>query len=113
MKERIRESITGMPTLEYLMRRVELGWTLAAVEWEREITDARPEPKTMAEEIPYGLQVSPDCQGLVENPAEMDIITVAVDMVVQDCPLSRVAAELNRRGHTSRKGNPWTPSEPI
>src|SRR5438876_9312798 len=98
MKERIREAITGMPTLEYLMRRVELGWTLAALEWEREITAEKPEPKSISEQIPYGLQVAPDCQGLVENPAEMEIITVAVDMVVQDCPLSQVAAELNRRG---------------
>ncbi len=112
MKERVREAITGMPTLEYLMRRMELGWTLAALEWEREITAEKPEkPKGMAEEIPYGLQVAPDCQGLVENPTEMDIITLAVDMVVQDLPLSRVAAALNERGHLTRSGAPWTPSD--
>ena len=110
MKERIREAVTGMPTLDYLMKRMELGWTLAALEWEREITAEKPELKGLAEEIPYGLQVAPDCQGLVENPAEMDIIMIAVDMVVQDCPLSQIASELNRRGHTTRKGAPWTPS---
>ena len=111
MKERIREAITEMPTLDYLMRRMELGWTLAALEWEREITAEKPGPKGLSEEIPYGLQVAPDCQGLVENPREMEIITLAVDMVVQDCPLSRVAAELNQRGYAARSGRPWTPSE--
>ena len=25
-KERIREALDGLPTLDYLMRRVELGW---------------------------------------------------------------------------------------
>ena len=31
-KERIRESLTGLPTLEYLMQRIELGWRPAVIE---------------------------------------------------------------------------------
>jgi hypothetical protein len=47
----------------------------------------------------------------VENPAEREVITVAIDMIVEDRPLSRVAAELNQRGFTTRGGQPWTPSD--
>src|SRR5215510_316406 len=108
-KERIRESLTGLPTLEYLMQRIELGWRPSAIEWERDIT----EPGATApysEEIPYGLQVSDDCAGLVENPAEREIITIALDMIVDDCPLSKVAHELTIRGYKMRNGENWTPS---
>jgi len=62
------------------------------------------------EEIPYGLRVSDDCTGLVESQPEREIILTALDMIVEDCALSRVADELNRRGHTTREGTPWTPS---
>jgi len=110
-KERIRESLTDLPTLEYLMRRVELGWRPSAIEWERDILPEGAGRDTWAEEIPYGLQVSSDCAGLVENPSERDIITLALDMIVQDCPLSRVAAELNQRGFLTRGGGFWTPND--
>jgi len=109
-KERIRESLTGLPTLEYLTSRIELGWRPSAIEWERDIL---PEgaAATWREEIPYGLQVSDDCTGLVENPAEREIITIAIDMVVDDQPLSRIAAELNKRNYRTRSGREWTPSD--
>jgi len=57
------------------------------------------------------LQVAPDCNGLVENPAEKDIITIALDMIVEDCSLSRVANELNARGFKTREGRPWGPGD--
>jgi hypothetical protein len=107
-KERIRESLTGLPTLEYLMQRIELGWRPSAIEWERDITEPGARPYT--EEIPYGLQVSDDCSGLVENPAERETITIAIDMIVDDCPLSKVAHELTVRGYKMRNGESWTPS---
>jgi hypothetical protein len=109
-KERIRESLTGLPTLDYLMQRIQLGWRPSAIEWERDIAVPGAEPQ-YAEEIPYGLQVSPDCVGLVESPVEKDVVTIALDMIVEDCPLSRVAAELNARGLKTRAGKPWTPSD--
>ena len=110
-KERIRESLTDLPTLEYLMRRVELGWRPSAIEWERDILPEGTDRDTWAEEIPYGLQVSSNCAGLVENPSEREIITLALDRIVQDQPLSGVAMELNQRGYLTRGGNPWTPSD--
>jgi hypothetical protein len=112
---RIREPLTGSPTLEYLNQRMAAGWKLVALEWEKEaeneIPAGKPEnPPEKAEEIPYGLQVSSDCLRLVENPTERQIIILALDMIVEDCPLSQVAEELNRRGHRTREGKPWTPA---
>src|SRR3954447_3212440 len=110
-KERIRESMSALPTLEYLVERVEAGWKLAAIEWEREAA-ATPIADTtqVVEEIPFGLRVADDCAGLVESQTERQIIITALDMIVEDRPLSQVAEELNRRGHTTREGRPWTPS---
>jgi hypothetical protein len=110
-KERIRESLTGLPTLQYLNSRIELGWRPSAIEWEREILPEGADLNTWREEIPYGLQVSDDCTGLMENPAEREIITLAIDMVVDDQPLSRVASELNQRNYRTRAGKEWTPSD--
>jgi hypothetical protein len=110
-KERIRESLTGLPTLQYLNSRIELGWRPSAIEWEREILPEGAELSTWREEIPYGLQVSDDCTGLMENPAEREIITLAIDMVVDDQPLSRVASELNKRNYRTRAGKEWTTSD--
>jgi hypothetical protein len=110
-KERIREPLTELPTLEYLMQRMQNGWRPTAIEWERDILPAAGSSDEYAEEIPYGLQVSSDCAGLVENPAEREIITTALDMIVEDCPLSRVAAELNARGLKTRTGKQWSPND--
>ena len=109
--DRIRETSHGLPSLEHLLERVEAGWKLSAIEWERDAAgtpDAVPE--RVIEEIPYGLRVADDCSGLVESQSERQIIVTSLDMIVDDCPLSEVAAELNRRGHTTREGTTWTPS---
>jgi hypothetical protein len=107
---RIREPLTGSPTLEYLNERMAAGWKLIALEWEKPATSqVSTTAEESVEEIPYGLQVSTDCQRLVENPAERQIIILALDMIVEDCPLSRVAEELNRRGMRTRDGQPWSP----
>jgi hypothetical protein len=110
-KERIREGVTGLPTLEHLLERKENGWKLVALEWEREVASASlTAAQTVVEEIPYGLKVADDCSGLVEHPFEKQIIITALDMIVEDCPLSQIADELNRRGFRTREDQPWTPS---
>jgi hypothetical protein len=110
-KERIREALSSLPTLEHLVERVEAGWKPVAIEWERAPAGAaEPGAKPLVEEIPYGLRVADDCTGLVESQVERQIIITALDMIVEDCPLSQVAAELNRLGHTMRNGKEWTPS---
>jgi hypothetical protein len=112
-KEKLRESMTTMPSLEHLTGRIQAGWKLAALEWERERATATADPlpsESLAEDIPYGLRVSDDCSGLVESPSERQVVITALDMIVDDQPLSRVADELNRRGHATRDGQPWTPT---
>ena len=113
-KERIRESLTTLPTLEYLAQRLQQGWTLTALEWERpaaeSVPEPAPEPRQWIEEIPYGLRVSDDCTRLVESAPEIEIVILALDRIVDDCPLSRVAQELNERGYRARDGSLWTPS---
>ena len=110
-KEHIRETITGLPTLEHLLERVEGGWKLVALEWERAAADAPlAATQSVVEEIPYGLKVADDCAGLVEHPFEKQIIITALDMIVEDSPLSQIADELNRRGYKTRDDKAWTPS---
>jgi hypothetical protein len=97
--------------LDYMMHRMQNGWRPVAIEWERDIVAPGEGSDKYAEEIPFGLQVSSDCNGLVESPQEREIITIALDMIVEDCPLSRVAGELNARGFKTRSGHDWTPTE--
>jgi hypothetical protein len=110
-KERIRENVSRLPSLDHLVERAAAGWKLAAMEWER---DSLNPPEHSAdppvEPIPFGLRVSDDCTGLAENLTEREIIIVALDMIVEDRPLSQVADELNRLGYQTRNGKRWTPS---
>lgn len=110
-KERVRETMSALPTLEHLVERVEAGWKLVALEWEREASSAAPPVAgQVIQEIPYGLRVSDDCSGLVEDATERQVVITALDMIVDDRPLSQVSDELNRRGHTQRDGEAWTPT---
>jgi hypothetical protein len=105
----LREPLTASPTLEYLNQRMAAGWRLVALEWEQE-SEAGTSEEPAVEEIPYGVQVSSDGVRLVENPTERQIVILALDMIVDDCPLSRIAEELNRRGYHTRTGAAWTPT---
>jgi hypothetical protein len=84
------------------------GWRLVALEWEREAEDEAAPARGWSEEIPYGLQVSDDATGLVENPSETEVMVIVLDGIVEDCPLSRIADELNQRGYRTRLGGHWT-----
>ena len=70
--ERIREKVTILPTSMYLSKMHDAGWTLVALEWEREIeTSAPPEtPEELlgSEEIPFGLRIAADCHHLARRP---------------------------------------------
>jgi hypothetical protein len=109
-KERIREAVTSLANPNYLTERAAAGWRLAALEWERDVPEAIEEPRAWSEDLPYGLQVSEDGSRLVENPSETKIVILALDMIVEDCPLSQVSAEMTRRGYRMRDGLPWTPT---
>ncbi len=111
--ERTHETVNGLPSLESLVGKVQAGWKLVGLEWEREPAEPAPdapaaEPQGWTEEIPYGLRVADDCSRLVESPPELEILTIALDMICEDCPLSRVADELNLRGYRTRQGSDWS-----
>ncbi|HVS14145.1 MAG TPA: hypothetical protein VMV46_09490 [Thermoanaerobaculia bacterium] len=105
--ERFREVLTEPLTAERLRRRVDEGWRPVAVEWER--TSAAGATSVLARsEVPYGLQVAADASHLEENPAEVETMMVVLDLIAEDQPLSRIAADLNRHGLPTRSGQPWT-----
>jgi hypothetical protein len=110
-KERIREPISGLVRPDYLEERIQAGWRLVGLEWERDAVGSVPAvsaPGEWVEEIPYGLRVSDDGARLVGNPVEIQVIVRALDLIVEDCPLSRVADRLNDSGYRTREGGEWT-----
>jgi len=113
-KERIREPVSGLARPDYLEERIKAGWRLVGLEWERDAPGPEGSPPPAAEQwvegIPYGLRVSDDGTRLVGNPFETEVIVLALDMIVEDCPLSRVADRLNQRGCRTRDGEAWTPA---
>ncbi len=108
--ERIRETVEGPPDSAYLGKMAEAGWKLVAVEWQRAIESQEPGHK-LVEEVPYGLRVSGDCFHLEENPAELRVLTLMMEEIILDKPLSEVAAALNEAGFRTRQGKSWGPIE--
>lgn len=106
--ERVRDRLTAAPSEAYLREKQEEGWRPVAMEWERPSDPQREEDGRVKEEVPYGLEVSSDRRYLVENPAEVAAMTLMLERIVDDEPLSAVAEELTRRGHLRRNGRPWT-----
>ncbi|MEM9597247.1 MAG: hypothetical protein AAGD06_23470 [Acidobacteriota bacterium] len=106
-KERVRETLKKPLTAGDLATRARDGWRPVAVEWERAGDGAADPSRT---EVPYGLRAGDDPHRLEVDPAEMDVLRGMLTLIVQDRPLSEVAAELDRRGHRRRDGGPWTQS---
>ena len=108
MVERIREVLSGPPDPEYLSRKRNEGWELVAVEWERRGRGERSAPLGAAEDVPYGCRVANDCLHLEDNPDEVRVLTLMLELIVQDRSLARMAEELNQQGHRTRDGSAWT-----
>jgi len=107
--ERVRQVLTTPFGPDDLKTQSEQGWKIVAIEWEREIAEAKPEPAPESEEPPFGLQVSKEMEGLEVNPTEREALFLMMELTVQEGPYSRIADELNRRGFRTRKGGKWTP----
>jgi Recombinase len=107
--ERIREAVTGPVDLDQWKQKTDAGWKLVALEWRREIEGEDSEPSIVMEEVPYGLRVASDCTRLEEDPDERNVLVQMMELIVQDNSVSQVAAELTRRGLTTRTGQPWNP----
>ena len=70
---------------------------------------ASPRAGVFAEEIPYGLRISDDCQRLEIEPAENQTLLTMMEMLVQDFSFSTIASDLNEKGFRTRAGGRWTP----
>jgi hypothetical protein len=106
-REQLRELVSGELDPEHVRRRVEAGWRMVAIEWQREVEGAGENGNGFREEIPYGLKVGDDCMHLVDNPREREALILMMDLIVQDHPLSYVARELNLKGFRTREGLAW------
>ncbi|HUL17198.1 MAG TPA: hypothetical protein VLV88_14470 [Terriglobales bacterium] len=109
--DRIREKITILPTAQYISKMHDAGWTLVALEWEREIeVSGEPLPAqadSAADEIPFGLRIASDCRHLEEDPLEMQTLKFLTEMIVQDVSFRSMADALNARDYHSRDGRLW------
>ena len=102
--EKVREHMTGIPPEQYFQVRQSAGWKLVAVEWER-VSGA--ERATTTEEVPFGLRVAADCVHLQYEPGEMAVLMLMMELIIQEFPFSRIAAELNQQGYKTRGGENW------
>ena len=105
--EHIREEVKGLADPEYFQQKTEEGWRLVAVEWERE-AEGEGGGSRQVEEIPFGLQVAEDCLHLKDNPDEMRVLMLMMELIVQDCSISRVADQLNKQGLRTRRDAEWS-----
>ena len=104
--ERVREP-AGIDTYTDLIdSRIEGGWTLVALEWQRPAES--PSGTLQSVEVPYGLQVAQDFLHLEENPVEVEAMVMVLDLLVDDHSHREIANRLNERGYRTRSGAPWT-----
>jgi hypothetical protein len=107
--KRVREVVWEPPSPHYLMERVRKGWTLVALEWEREMGADEIRSAGLNADVPYGLRVSSNCVTLEENPEERETLTAMLNLIIKDdVSFSQVARELNDRGFRTREGSRWT-----
>ena len=102
--ERIRDFVTAPPAANYFGEKLAEGWRLVAIEWERGAAPTGPP----IEDIPFGLRVASDCRRLEEDPDEVQVLMLMLEVLVQDGPLSVAAQRINDRGFRTRDGQPWT-----
>ena len=114
MIQRTRDLVAGQLTLDYFMRKAAEGWTVAAVEWVRELEDAVPfehlQVAAPAEDLPYGTRVSGDGLHLEPNPLERTVLLLILEKIVQEKRITQIASELNAQGLRTRSATAWTPS---
>jgi hypothetical protein len=109
--DRMREKVSILPTSQYLSKMHDAGWSLVALEWEREVEVSGEPPESNvevgSEEIPFGLRVASDCRHLEDDPLEMQTLRFLTEMIVQDVSFKSMADALNIREYRTRDGRPW------
>ncbi len=107
--ERMRDFLPGPLTAEYIDKKAGEGWKPVVVVWERQVEGGNLEPANVTEQIPYGLKISEDCMQLEQDIQEKEALVVMLEMIIQEKPLTEIAASLNQRGFRTRHNNLWTP----
>ena len=87
----------------------------AVSQWEREAIgertrDALQHKRSNGERvgnIEFGFQLGPDGKHLVLDPTEQAALADIRALCAQKLSMRAIAAELNERGHTTRRGTPW------
>jgi hypothetical protein len=106
--ERIRDVISGPFSPEVIGQRTTAGWQLVSLEWRRELPESEaPTTGAFAEDIPYGLRISDDCQRLEIDPTENRVLMLMMELLVQDFSYSSIVSDLNEKGFRMRDGRPW------
>jgi hypothetical protein len=106
---RVREVVWEPPSPHYLMEKARKGWSLVALEWEREMDPGEARTMGLACDVPYGLRVAANSVTLEEDPDERAIITQILALIVRDeMRFSQIAEALNAGGFKTRDGKPWT-----
>jgi hypothetical protein len=106
--ERIRDVISGPFSPEVMRQRTSAGWKLVSLEWRRELPESEaPSEGAFAEDIPYGLRISDDCQRLEVDSAENRVLMTMMELLVQDFSYSSIVSDLNEKGFRMRDGRPW------
>lgn len=106
--ERIRDVISGPFSPEIMRQRTTAGWQLVSLEWRRELPESEaPSEGAFAEDIPYGLRISDDCQRLEIDPTENRVLVTMMELLVQDFSYSSIVSDLNEKGFRMRNGKPW------
>jgi recombinase len=116
LTQRSRDVAPGQLTLDYFVRKAAEGWTLAAVEWVREVEaedEAHVEPVEVSprgEDVPYGLRMSEEGLHLEAHPVERTVLLLILEKIVREKAITQIANELNSEGFRTRRHGPWTPS---
>src|SRR5260370_25627119 len=107
----MREKVTILPTSVYLSKMHDAGWSLVALEWEREVEVSglpeEPAVPVASEEIPFGLRIASDCRHLEDDPLETQTLKFLAEMIVQNLSFTSMANAFNVREYRTRDGRPW------
>jgi hypothetical protein len=108
-KKRVREVVWEPPSPHQLMEKVSKGWTLVALEWERDMDPEEAKSVELNRNVPYGLRVAADGLNLEENLQEREALEAMLSLIIRDdIPFSQVALTLNQKGYRTREGFKWT-----
>jgi hypothetical protein len=106
---RVREAVWEPPSPHYLMEKARQGWSLVALEWEREMDAEDARRMGLVCDVPYGLRVAANSVTLEEDPEERATLTEILSLIVRDdMRFSQVAETLNGKGHRTRAGKAGT-----